>query len=199
MNIGRIISNKENIDTLDFVDVTENIGSIDNFIPTLIIGKKKAEEIYGKENIKVLNKKITSNVSWTFDKVERRNEYERDLKAFNDSLIKTIKKNIKYEFFNIYIEPISRIKKLISFIKSSKIKYLYIFNDHVYMYYNNIVYGISLSDIEYLGINKQRILKLFRSNNSNIIIENNDFLSKKMKQTIKDDKILVPYLYFLTK
>ena len=51
MNIGRIISNKENIDTLDFVDVTKNIGSIDNFIPTLIIGKKKAEEIYGKENI----------------------------------------------------------------------------------------------------------------------------------------------------
>ena len=199
MNIGRIISNKENIDTLDFVDVTKNIGSIDNFIPTLIIGKKKAEEIYGKENIKVLDKKITNNVSWTFDKVDRRNEYERDLKVFNDSLIKTIKKKVKYEFFNIYIEPISRIKKLISFIKSPKIKYIYIFNDHIYMYYNNIVYGISLSDIEYLGINKQRILKLFRSNNNNIIIENNDFLSKKMKQTIKDDKILVPYFYFLTK
>lgn len=199
MNIGRIISNKENIDTLDFVDVTENIGSIDNFIPTLIIGKKKAEEIYGKENIKVLDKKITNNVSWTFDKVERRNEYERDLKMFNDSLIKTIKKKIKYEFFNIYIEPISRIKKLISFIKSPKLKYIYIFNGHIYMYYNDIVYGISLSDIEYLGINKQRILKLFRSNNNNIIIENNDFLSKKMKQTIKDDKILVPYFYFLTK
>lgn len=199
MYIGRIISNKENIDTLDFVDVTKNIGSIDNFIPTLIIGKKKAEEIYGKENIKVLDKKITDNVSWTFDKVERRNEYERDLKAFNDSLIKTIKKNIKYEFFNIYIEPISRIKKLISFIKSPKIKYIYIFNDHIYMYYKNIVYGISLSDIQYLGINKNRILRLLNSSSSNIIVENHDFLSKKMRQIIKEDKILIPYLYFLSK
>lgn len=199
MYIGRIISNKENIDTLDFVDVTKNIGSIDNFIPTLIIGKKKAEEIYGKENIKVLDKKITDNVSWTFDKVERRNEYERDLKAFNDSLIKTIKKNIKYEFFNIYIEPISRIKKLIAFIKSPKIKYIYIFNDHIYMYYKNIVYGISLSDIQYLGINKNRILRLLNSNSSNIIVENNDFLTKKMRQIIKEDKILIPYLYFLSK
>ena len=199
MYIGRIISNKENIDTLDFVDVTENVGSIDNFIPTLIIGKKKAEEIYGKENIKVLDKKITNNVTWTFDKVERRNEYERDLKMFNDSLIKTIKKNIKYEFFNIYIEPISRIKKLISFIKSPKIKYIYIFNDHIYMYYNNIVYGISLSDIQYLGINKNRILRLLNSNSSNIIVENHDFLSKKMRQIIKEDKILIPYLYFLSK
>ena len=199
MYIGRIISNKENIDTLDFVDVTKNIGSIDNFIPTLIIGKNKAEEIYGKENIKVLDKKITNNVSWTFDKVERRNEYERDLKAFNDSLIKTIKKNIKYEFFNIYIEPISRIKKLISFIISPKIKYIYIFNDHIYMYYKNIVYGISLSDIQYLGINKNRILRLLNSNSSNIIVENHDFLSKKMRQIIKEDKILIPYFYFLSK
>ena len=146
-----------------------------------------------------MDKKITNNVSWTFDKVERRNEYERDLKAFNDSLIKTINKNIKYEFFNIYIEPISRIKKLISFIKSPKIKYIYIFNDHIYMYYNNIVYGISLSDIQYLGINKNRILRLLSSNSSNIIVENNDFLSKKMRQIIKEDKILIPYLYFLSK
>lgn len=199
MNIGRIISKNQNIETLDFVDVTDNHGSIDNFIPTLIIGKKKAEEIYGKEKVKVLDKRITHNVSWTFDKIERRNEYERDLKEFNDSLIKTVRKNIKYDFFNIYIEPLSRIKKLVSFIKSPKVKYIYIFNNHIYMYYQNIVYGISLNDIEYLGINKKRILRLLKTNNNNIIIENNDFLSPKMKQIIKDDKILVPYLYFLSK
>lgn len=199
MNIGRIITKNKNIDTLDFVDVTECIGNIDNFIPTLIVGKKNAEEIYGKDNVKVLDKKITQNVTWTFDKTERRNEYERDLKQFNDSLIKTVRKNIKYEFFNIYIEPISRIKKLISFIKSSKIKYIYIFNDIIYMYYNNIVYGISLNEIEYLGISKNKILKLLKTNTSNIMIENSDFLSKKMKSLIKEDKILIPYFYFLTK
>jgi hypothetical protein len=67
------------------------------------------------------------------------------------------------------------------------------------MYYNNIVYGISLSDIQYLGINKNRILRLLNSNSSNIIVENHDFLSKKMRQIIKEDKILIPYLYFLSK
>ena len=60
MNIGRIITKNKNIDTLDFVDVTEHIGNIDNFIPTLIVGKKNAEEIYGKDNVKVLDKKIIS-------------------------------------------------------------------------------------------------------------------------------------------
>lgn len=199
MNIGRIVTKNKNIETLDFVDVTEHIGDIDNFTPTLIIGKKNAEKIYGKDKIKVLDKKITHNISWTFDKCERRNEYERDLKLFNDSLIKTSRKNIKYEFFNIYIEPISRIKKLILFIKSNIIKYIYIFNNHIYLYYNNTVYGISLNDIEYLGIKKKKIINLLKTNNSNIIIENSDFLSKKMKSLIKEDKILVPYLYFLTK
>lgn len=199
MNIGRIITKNKNIDTLDFVDVTSDISSIDNFVPTLIIGKKQAEEIYGKDKVKVLDKKITSNVSWTFDKTERRNEYERDLKSFNDSLIKTVRKNIKYDFFNIYIEPISRIKKLISFIKSDKTKYIYISNGLIYLYYNNIVHGISLNDIEYLGIKKNKILSLLKSNNSNIIINDSDFLSKKMKQIIKDDKTLIPYFYFLTK
>jgi hypothetical protein len=67
------------------------------------------------------------------------------------------------------------------------------------MYYNNTVYGISLSDIQYLGINKNRILRLLNSNSSNIIVENHDFLSKKMRQIIKEDKILIPYLYFLSK
>lgn len=199
MSLGRIISKNQNIDTLDFVDVTDNYGSIDNFVPTLIIGKKKAEEIFGKDKVKVLNKRITPNISWTFDKTERRNEFEHDLEEFNSSLIKTVLKNVRYEFFNIYIEPLSRIKKLISFIKSPKIKYIYIFNNHIYMYYKNIVHGISLNDIEYIGINKKRILHMLKDNVSNIIIKDNNFLSKKMKQIIKDDKILVPYLYFLTK
>lgn len=199
MNIGRIITKNKNIDTLDFVDVTSDISSIDNFIPTLIIGKKQAEEIYGKDKVKVLDKKITSNVSWTFDKTERRNEYERDLKLFNDSLIKTVRKNVKYEFFNIYIEPLSRIKKLILFIKSNKTKYIYIFNGLIYLYYNNVVYGISLNDIEYLGVKKNKIINLLKSNPFNIIIEDNNFLSKKMKQIIKEDKTLIPYFYFLSK
>ena len=200
MYIGRIITKNKNIDTLDFVDVTTDISSIDNFVPNLIIGRNNAEDIYGKDVIKVLDKKIAHNVSWTFDRTERRNEYERDLKAFNESLINSVKKNIRYEFFNIYIEPLSRIKKLISFIKSDKkVKYIYIYNNHIYMYYNNVVHGVSINDIVYCGINKKKIYKLLKSSNTNIIIDNIDFLSKKMKFLLKDDKTLIPYFYFLSK
>lgn len=199
MNIGRIITKNKNIDTLDFVDVTENFGSVDNFVPTLIIGKQNAENIFGKEKIRVLDKNIESNIYWTFDKTEKRNEFERDLNEFNNMLVKTINKNIKYEFFNVFTEPIYRIKKLIKFIKSNNEKYIYIYNEHIYMYYQNKVYGLSLSDVKYLGINPKKVLNMFKTNKNNHITYNTDFLSNKMKKIIKDNKILIPYFYFLYK
>lgn len=199
MYIGRIITKNKNINTLDFVDVTDNFGSIDNFVPTLVIGKKNAENFFGKHNIKVLDKHINDNVIWTFDKTERRNEYENELLKFNSNLIKNINKKIKYEFFNFFIEPCSRVKKLLRFVKSNTDKYIYINNEHVYMYFNDKIYGFSLTDIEYMGVSKNKVLTLLKSNEHNHIVYNKDFLSQKMRNIIKDNNILVPYFYFLTK
>lgn len=199
MYIGRIITKNKNINTLDFVDVTDNFGSIDNFVPTLVIGKKNAEDFFGKHNIKVLDKHINDNVIWTFDKTERRNEYENELLKFNSNLIKNINKKIKYEFFNFFIEPHSRVKKLLRFVKSNNDKYIYINNKHVYMYFNDKIHGFSLTDIEYMGVSKNKVLTLLKSNEHNHIVYNKDFLSQKMRNLIKDNNILVPYFYFLTK
>lgn len=199
MYIGRIITKNKNINTLDFVDVTDNFGSIDNFVPTLVIGKKNAENFFGKHNIKVLDKHINDNIIWTFDKTERRNEYENELLKFNSNLIKNINKNIKYEFFNFFIEPCSRVKKLLRFVKGNSDKYIYINNEHVYMYFNDKIYGFSLTDIEYMGVSKNKVLTLLKSNEHNHIVYNKDFLSQKMRNIIKDSNILVPYFYFLTK
>lgn len=199
MYIGRIITKNKNINTLDFVDVTDNFGSIDNFVPTLVIGKKNAENFFGKHNIKVLDKHINDNIIWTFDKTERRNEYENELLKFNSNLIKNINKKIKYEFFNFFIEPYSRVKKLLRFVKSNSDKYIYINNEHVYMYFNDKIHGFSLTDIEYIGVSKNKVLTLLKSNEHNHIVYNKDFLSQKMRNIIKDNNILVPYFYFLTK
>lgn len=199
MALGRIITKLENIDTIDFVDVTNDFSSIDDCIPTLVIGKKNAEDFFGKDKIKVLDRRITHNVSWTYSKTERRNEFENDLKSFNNNLIKLLNKKIKYEYFNIFTEPLSRIKKLLNFIKTNKKdKYIYITDNHIYMYYQSMTYGISLNDISYVGINVNKILKIIKGNQYNHIINNEDFLSKKMRQIIKNNKILVPYLYLLS-
>lgn len=185
---------------MDFIDVTADTSAIDNSMPTLIIGKKRAEEIYGKDKIKVLNKRIEENIYWTYAKNERRNDFEKDVQAFNKIVTNTIFSKIKYEFFNIMMEPYSRIKAFIRFIKSSRKKIIYKANNHLYIYTegNNNIIGLSLSDAVYCGISENKIMNKIKANINNTIIEDNNFLTPKMKQMLSDSNIYVPYLYFLS-
>ena len=111
MYIGRIITKGKNLETVDFVDITQQLNITDKTVPTLIIGKQNAEKIYGKENVHVLDKKIEDNVYWTFGKLERRNDFERDLLAFNKMLIKKLFKNVNYEYFNVYTSDYNEEKE----------------------------------------------------------------------------------------
>ena len=92
MVIGRIITNDKKLRVLDFVEKVNVIAKYDDKIPTLIIGKDIAEELYGKENIKVLNKQINDYTYWTFSKSERRVEFEKDLEKFNTMLFNKLSK-----------------------------------------------------------------------------------------------------------
>ena len=63
MYLGRIITKSKNVDTIDFVDITNDKSfAKDCTIPTLVIGKKNAQELVGKENIHFLDKKISDNL-----------------------------------------------------------------------------------------------------------------------------------------
>ena len=59
----------------------KSINDIDSTKPTLIIGWEEVKSIYGK-NISILEKQIDEKTFWTFDKTERRNDYEKDINAF---------------------------------------------------------------------------------------------------------------------
>ena len=124
--IGRIVTNSKAIDTLDYVEVTNKKSDLDFSIPTLIIGKKNALELFGEEDVKVLDRKIKNNVFWTYGKTEKRNIYEEDLNKFNQYLIKNLSKNIIYIFFNVLSEPLYRIKRFIAFMSGNVDKIVYI-------------------------------------------------------------------------
>lgn len=197
MYIGRVVTNMKKIDTVDFVERTNKVDSIDQSIPTLIVGKELAESIYGKENIRMLNKKIDKNVYWTFTKLEKRNEFEKDIEAFNTMVIDCLENTVDYFFFNIFYEPISRVKKFITFVSNNEKKIVYVTDKHIYIYYNKHVFGISLEQTRYLGISDEKILNLFKRGKSNVLIDNVDFMSYRMRKRLLGNNIIVPYLYFL--
>lgn len=194
--IANILTANKKFDTLDFINKIYNKDEINPNIPTLIIGYKNAKDYCG-DNFNILKKQISDNVYWTFSKTEKRIEYDNDLEEFYRLVFKTIVKNIKYTFFNIFTFSLTKKKSLINFINSKKTKYVYIVDDFIYILHGNKVVGLSLYDIEYLGIEREKILSRLKDNKSNIFIENTKFLSYKIKKYIGDNNILIPYLYSL--
>lgn len=199
MFLGRIITKNKTFKPLDFIEKTSEL-VVDNTIPTLIIGRDNAEEIYGKEKIRVLNKQIEPNVYWTFRKTERRVDYEDNLNLFYERIKKYLNTKVEYVYYNIFTEENERTIKFIDWLYNGKKKYVYIHNEHLYIYSGGKkVIGLSLRDIEYIGKDKQKVIGKIKNNPNNIVIENKDFISFEFLQLIGDNEKFIPYLYFLTK
>lgn len=198
MCIAKIYTNSKNFKTHSLIDVD----TIDNFqysedYPILIIGKKNAEEIFGKERVKVLDKTITNNISWTYGKTEKREEYEKDIEHFYKMIYSKINKSVKYVNIDIYGCVYTKIKNFINFIRGEKYKCVFFSDNHVYIYCEKTVIGISLTEIEYCGVKKEKIFNLIK-NGKNVIYVKNDFsIINILIKYVNNPKYIVPYVYYL--
>ena len=205
MYIARIIcTNRSVFDDLEkyieVVEFTDDI-RITNEIPTLIVSKKLAEKLYGKENVKVLNKTICENIFWTYSKMENRLQFENEIKKFRDNVTKSLFEKIHYVNFSIFIESLHRIKDFIRFLNNSTKKYIFLENDQLYIYANNSkvssIVGLSLLDCEYIGIDKKKILMKINSNKNNVLFTRKHIVDYNLKQITNEKKYIIPYLYSL--
>ena len=198
MTIGQIITATPLENDFSFIEVTDTIGDAVYNIPTLIVGKKLAESIYGKDKIKILNRNIDSNTSWTFSKFEKYTIFEEDLKQFRLNLLHNVKSKISYKFYSITTNPLLYTKKLILYIRSRKVtKTIFKLRGHLYIYDgSNRVLGISLNEIEYFGVKPDKVLSIIRKNPANKIFNGYADFSPELKAYIGGDMWLVPYLFY---
>ena len=195
MFLGRIVTKGKMPDVPFFIEVTESSG--DFSIPTLIIGKKRAIELFGVENVHVLDKKIQDNVYWTFAKNERRVDYEDDTKKFIDSLVKKINFGVNYYFINIFTEKLSFLKRFIKYVYNNEKKSVYVTKKHIYFYSGKNVVGLSRGDFEYIGIDSDKVVAKIKSNPQNIVFTD-DEISPDIVKFAKSSNIIVPYLHYIT-
>lgn len=165
--------------------------------PTLIIGWKKALSIF--PDMDILEWKIRDNVYWTYGKREKNYRYQEDVSRFMDTVISLMKKNIKYEFFNILTESPESKKKMIGMINSDSPKSSFLRNDILYLYFEDEkkVYGISLNDITYEGGNPSILLKMMYDNPSVKVINSSDNLPYELKKRLMGCRYLIPYIFGL--
>lgn len=196
MFLGRIVSGAKIQDVPFYIEVTKKF--TDDGVPTLVVGKKRAVEIFGAENVHVLDRSINEHVSWTYAKNERRNEYEEDIDKFKNSITKKLKSNVSYYFVNIFIERYSFFKKMLKWIDSDAKKSVYLTDKHIYIYGGKNVIGLSLGDFDYAGIDSDKIIDRIKKNPSNSVFTDEDFNGETERKIVSDNNLIVPYIHFLT-
>ena len=193
MNIGNIVSSsKINEDNFKLFDEIE---SVDNSLPTLIVGWNKTKEIFG-DKISILNKKISDNLYWTFLPTERRVDYDDDIIIFK----KVCYDNFGSELSYVYIDPIhdkpQKIKKILKKIYSLSESISYFTDKNMlYILGENIIFGVNLEITEFIGIKTDRILTRVIGLRNSILIDNEIFnRCKEFIKKLDNNHKLVPYV-----
>ena len=179
-----------------FFNVTDDYNSVNNNLPTLIIGWKNVKNLFPNQDI--LCSKINDNTYWTFSKREKRYQFEKDLQLFIDGIITNLNKNIKYQFFNYLLASESKRSDFVNYTNNGNCsiyfnsRFLYVYNS-----VNNITIGISLKDLNYIGVNIKKFINSLNINNNNIICENLNCLDTESFSLIKNNVKVVAYLNYL--
>jgi hypothetical protein len=175
---GYIISDvKYNDMQDDVIKVVNNEDDCVKPIPRLVIGLEKAKE-YAKNHgftFDILEHEYPNGDMWTFKKTEKREYYEEDIKKFKEKLIKIISSKVDYYYINVYNLRYSKMKKLYLMIFKNLFERdkNYILIDKQMLYFpleDRKVIGISFNILEYINIDREKIIAKCRNNYSNRVI-----------------------------
>lgn len=158
-------------------------------VPKMIVGLSNAKK-YAKENgfeFDILEHTFPNGNMWTFKKTEKREIYEENIIEFKNNVIKSISKNIKYYYINIYNLKYKDIKRLYNILFNNKLKrktnYIFIDKEMVYccLEGSNVI-GISLGLMRYMGIDREKVISKLKAGKNNMLV----FSSNKKIWQLKD-------------
>jgi hypothetical protein len=195
--LGYIVSSKPIRVKYDFIKVVSDISEVETDKPLLIVGLSDAKKI-ASDKFSILHKSFGPNQFWTFGRTEKRDEFEKDIINYYNYIISSNFNNIKYIYLNLLNINYNIIKRLLKLCYSSKEKYIYIWNNMIYILCDsNTVVGFSLEIAEYCGIGKEKIIHLIETNPHNIIRTDVGFVGKQIMNRIKDKIYVIPFIMSL--
>ncbi len=194
MIVGNIIS-KDKVEEENF-NTFNSINEVKNGLPILIIGWSTTKEIYG-DKVSILHKKIEKDIFWTFNQKEKKVEYENDIKEFVDYCYNRIGNDIPYIYVDVIHDKKSKIKKIIKKIKSLNTPISYLSNNNMlYIYGDNLIFGVDLNIVEYIGVKKEKIISIINPIEEVTLSENEIFNKcKEIVVKINNGDKMIPYIY----
>ena len=193
--LGYIISQTKIRDIADFIEVTNDLTKYDSDKPSLIVGLEYARNKV--EGFSIIKKNPKPNKFWTFGKMEKRMDFEKDTKKFYDYVLNRAINDIKYYYVDVTKLSKRRIRNLFRLLLSDIDKYIYIYKGMLYLYYQKYILGISLTLIQYCQIDIEKWLKRIKNNKTTKIYYTDSDIDGYMKQYAKNRRYIIPFFYSL--
>jgi hypothetical protein len=193
MKVANIVSTS-NIKVSDEFNVVKAIGEIIHSLPTLIVGYDYVNKHY--PNFDITNIKLDENLYWTFKRTERRDKFEEDLEWFKTKVFEDLTKQVNY----VFVDPIQRkthvLWKIVRKIANLKHKITYIQGEMVYIYGDNLIFGIDLKLLRFMSMNIDKIKDKIKQI-SDVFLDDNKILIEYKKNVGKlgDQVRYIPFLY----
>ena len=185
--IGNIITGYGKDKFPSFFNVTKKYEDRVNNIPTLIIGLDEAK--LRIEGFSIIEKTYNDNTLWwTYKKTERKYEFDIDIERFYDFCFNKFLSEIRYFYLNLPNYKYTDIKKIYNWIKSSNLKACFLTRDSnfifIYDIKRKIVFGLSLTLCEYIGVDRKKVVNLIKTNKKNRFVYDTGFINSDVRGVI---------------
>lgn len=132
-----------------------NVDSMDECVgdePILIVGLERARNLI--RDFSILNK-CYGKVCWTYDKKERRNEYESAIVSFEKKCIEWVAGSVSYEYMLA-----GSLEELKLFFGEISPETACVIDGMCYVYAEEKIYGFSLDALLYSGVSEDDFISL---------------------------------------
>jgi hypothetical protein len=193
MYVANIVA-KNNLNIDKYFNVVESLGEIIQGLPTLIIGWDMVKAI--NPNVDFIDKKLSDDVFWTFKKTERRDIFEEDLYNFIHYSYNLLIKNVNYKFIDLILLSELELKNTFKILKKSTKLIGYKYNNMLYLYTDNTIYGFDLKLLTYLDLDVDKTFEKIKSY-CLVFLDHNDILIeyKDIIEMLNNEVKYIPYLY----
>ena len=190
--IANIVS-QNNVDVSEIINVVKTMDEIQHGLPTLIVDFDYVNQKY--PDFDITESYLGDNLWWTFKKTQKRDKHVEDLENFINTVYTNLFKNVPYFFVDLIHNSNKTLVRVIRKFHSMKEIYTYEHGDMLYIYGDNIIFGLDLRLASYIDIdciklkNKIKVKSLVFLGVDEILIE--------YKNILRENKTHVRYLPYL--
>jgi hypothetical protein len=153
------------LSTYSHYPITKKISitnQIKNDKPLLIVGLKKAKELYSNK-IDLNKNHIEKNIYWSYSPEEYLSEFLKKYEQFIIGIHDKYLKFLKFEIIDVFFKNINKEGELIDFLSTLEIDIFYHINKMLYCYssQNDKIYIINLNEFFWFDLIKLSDLEIF--------------------------------------